>query len=200
MVLCACDRLLHAGPIVLILTALAAIFTVGLGENADGELSAYSVFNRGFQRLLGEVDADQLANQYVGGMMGVGGNAAMMPAMDDEPPENRHRNNNNNNNNRAVARRPQNNPTVDNNGDDDDASEDSDDNDNANNNDQQRRGGQSRKSGKKARRRPLDERREIRRQREAAQAMGLDGTGGEEELVAMQRLIEDQAAARDNQG
>ena len=45
---------LDAGPIVLIITALVGIFTIGLGENTDG-ISAYSVFNRGFQRLLGEI-------------------------------------------------------------------------------------------------------------------------------------------------
>ena len=61
----------------MILTALGAIFTIGLGDDHDNpdRISAYSVFNRGFQRLLGSVDAEDLVNQHVGGgmMMGVGG-------------------------------------------------------------------------------------------------------------------------------
>lgn len=58
---------LEAGPLVLIGTALVLIFTVGLSDSNDGSLSAYAVFNRGFQRLLGSVDADALVAQHVGG-------------------------------------------------------------------------------------------------------------------------------------
>ena len=62
--------ILDAGPILIIVTALVAIFTIGLGDdddsNSDG-LSAYSVFNRGFQRLLGTVDAEDLVAQQMGG-------------------------------------------------------------------------------------------------------------------------------------
>ena len=62
--------LLEAGPMVIIVTALVAIFTVGLGEDEEGAISAYSVFNRGFQKLLGSLDADALLQQHVGGGMG----------------------------------------------------------------------------------------------------------------------------------
>ena len=55
------DSLLDAGPLVLIITALTIIFTVGLGEKGEGEISAYSVFNRGFQKLMGSVDVVGLA-------------------------------------------------------------------------------------------------------------------------------------------
>jgi hypothetical protein len=66
---------IRAGPVVLILTALGAIFTVGLGDaSADGQLSAYSVFNRGMVRLLGDVQVEQLLAQHVGGAV-VGGPA-----------------------------------------------------------------------------------------------------------------------------
>mmetsp|Transcript_15664 Transcript_15664/g.31648 ORF Transcript_15664/g.31648 Transcript_15664/m.31648 type:complete len:188 (-) Transcript_15664:112-675(-) len=65
-------RALEAGPLVVILTAIVGIFTIGLGDegNADG-LSAYSVFNRGYQRLLGSVDVEALVQQYAGGAMAV---------------------------------------------------------------------------------------------------------------------------------
>jgi len=66
-------RLFEAGPLFLILTALIAIFTVGLdnSENTNG-ISAYSVFNRGFSNLLGSIDVESLVNQYVGGGFGGG--------------------------------------------------------------------------------------------------------------------------------
>lgn len=158
----------------LMITALVAIFTIGLGERADGELSAYSVFNRGFQRLLGSIDVDELVNQHVGG----GFMNMNVHADDGEERENIRpaalRNNNNNNDN-----------------DDESDDNDSDDNeeDNNNNNQQHQQRG-ARRSGKKARRRNLEERREQQRQREAARAMGFDG--GPEEIMAMQRLIEEQ--------
>lgn len=189
-------EVLHAGPMVLILTALAAIFTVGLGEKRDGELSAYSVFNRGFQRLLGEVDVDDLANQYVGGAVfgggGGGPNNNMLPAGDPE-------NNQRDRVGRNVAVIPPEPHGDDESGPEDTNRGDGDDNDSDDNNDAQRRG-QSRKSGKKARRRNLEERREIRLQREAAHAMGFDGRGGDEEQMAMQQLIEDQVAHGNNNG
>jgi Uncharacterized conserved domain (SAYSvFN) len=66
---------LNAGPVVLIFTLLAILFTVGLGDTADGEtLSAYSVFNRGV-RLLGDVNVDDLMAQHVGGAGGAAGAA-----------------------------------------------------------------------------------------------------------------------------
>ncbi|CAB9516838.1 expressed unknown protein [Seminavis robusta] len=82
----------HAGPVVLISTALAIIFTVGLGDNEnDGELSAYSVFNRGFQRLMGSVDVEELVNQHVGGgmMMGAAGMHPPPPLVVDDDQEHR---------------------------------------------------------------------------------------------------------------
>ena len=193
------SRLLDAGPLVLIVTALVTIFTVGLGERADGELSAYSVFNRGFQRLMGSVDVEALVNQHVGGGMMMGG--GMPEPMGDGPPEenrgagrrgNNHQQHNNarlNDNN--VARREGANDEGEQSDDDDD------DNNIDRNNGQQRQ--QARRSGKKARRRNQEERQDQRRQREVARAMGLDGTGGQEEAMAMQRLIEEQIANNHDQ-
>jgi Uncharacterized conserved domain (SAYSvFN) len=58
---------LNAGPVVFIVTLLTILFTVGLGDTADGEtLSAYSVFNRGV-RLLGDINVDDLLAQHMGG-------------------------------------------------------------------------------------------------------------------------------------
>lgn len=61
-------ELLDAGPSILMLTALVLIFTIGLGDSKEG-LSAYSVFNKGFQSIMGGVDANALLNQHVGGGM-----------------------------------------------------------------------------------------------------------------------------------
>ncbi|KAL3803138.1 hypothetical protein HJC23_003413 [Cyclotella cryptica] len=68
-------ELLHAGPMVFILTLLILLYTIGLGENtgaASGIPSAYSVFNRGVQRLFGSEDAEQLAHQFVHAAAGRG--------------------------------------------------------------------------------------------------------------------------------
>jgi len=161
---------LDAGPVVVILTCLVAIFTVGLSDkqNEDG-LSAYSVFNRGFQRLLGSMDANEILAQHVGG-------AGFMPAM---PPPEVHPQRP-----RARAAPVEERPPepAPNNGDADEEQLPRDDG----------RGG-SRKTGKKARRQNLEQRREIRRQREAAIAMGFGG-GEEEAAIAMNRLVEDQVA------
>ena len=78
------------------------------------------------------------------------------------------------------------------------------DNDRDNNNDEDNNNNiinnRARKSGKKSRRRDLDQRRELRRQREAALRIGLEGAGdGPDDAVAMQRIIEDQIAAENNQ-
>ena len=74
-------ELLHAGPILIILTLFILLYTIGLGDNtgaSSGVPSAYSVFNRGMRRILGTVDAEELARQYAGGAavaaMGGGGN------------------------------------------------------------------------------------------------------------------------------
>jgi len=170
---------LQAGPFVVIATALVAIFTVGLSddENKDGGLSAYSVFNKGFQKLLGSVDADALLQQYVGGAgAGAAGGMMMMAAANGGAggmP------NNNNNNNEPAAARRRNDPVVvvnDNEDDDDDDDDDETNNllENENNN-HHHRGGAARRSNKKSRR--TEQRREIQRQRQAAAALGLDGVG-----------------------
>jgi Uncharacterized conserved domain (SAYSvFN) len=189
-------HVLEAGPLVIITTALVAIFTIGLGdkdENDDDGISAYSVFNRGFQRLLGSVDADQLLAQHVGGgMMGMGGfmgnngggggGDGMVMGL-QEP------------NNAPRRRRVINVPDADvdevdpprapADGGDEDENDENDENEN--------RGGanRARPSGKKARRRNLDQRLELRRQRDAAAAMGFGGAGNNE-VEAMQRLLDDQ--------
>ena len=57
----------------------------------------------------------------------------------------------------------------------------------------------ARKSGKKARRRDLDQRRDLRRQREAAMQIGLNGVNdGAGDAVEVQRMIEEQIAAENN--
>ena len=74
-------QVLEAGPLVLMVSALVAIFTIGLSDNAASDSSmpsAYAVFNKGFQKLLGSVDADALLQQHVGGGMMAGGMMMMM--------------------------------------------------------------------------------------------------------------------------
>lgn len=181
------NRALDAGPLVLIISALVAIFTIGLGnnENKDG-ISAYSVFNRGFQSIMGSVDVEALVQQHVGGAMGAGamgmaGGGRVDDDMDDfdeQPPARR-------------ARRPvpeQRHVHDNNNGEDG----------NGNGNDDGHDEGprlQARKSGKKARRGNLEQRREHQRQRQAAIAMGFGGDGGHDEQLAMQMILEEQIAA-----
>lgn len=167
-------RRLDAGPLLVISTALVAIFTVGLGDTAtrDG-LSAYSVFNRGFERILGTVDAEALVQQHVGGAMGMAGAIGNAPREVEPLPR------------EPVATRQQ---QYD---DDDDGGDDHIDNEN----DGSETRGTSRKSGKKARRRNQEQKRELQRQREAAIAMGFTGNEGQEEMMAMQRLLEEQIAA-----
>jgi hypothetical protein len=176
---------LLAGPVILIATALSLIFTVGLGDSNDRDgLSAYAVFNRGFERLLGEVDAEALMAQHVGGALLGGGGGGMPPRNDD-----------NNERDRGVARRRRPNRAIQNNNDKD--NDNAGDNDNAAANDNNtNNNNRARKSGKKARRRDLQQRREVQNQREAAAAMGMQmGNEAMEEQVAMQRLIEEQVAA-----
>jgi hypothetical protein len=50
------------GAVFAILSAIAAIFTVGLGTRKEGEASAYSIFN-GFNELPGAFNAAQLDDQ-----------------------------------------------------------------------------------------------------------------------------------------
>lgn len=143
-------KTLDAGPLVLIVTTLAIIFTVGLSDDANRDgLSAYSVFNKGFQKLLGSVDADALLQQHVGGgwmpMM-------MMPRPEeDEPPVVR----------RRLPRRQEDPPPIIEEEDENAAPPPAPN--------------RARRTGKKARRDrvALEQRREIRAQREAAIAMGF---------------------------
>lgn len=163
-------HVLEAGPIVLIITALVGIFKIGLGENTDG-ISAYAVFNRGFQRLLGELDADELvAQQMGGGIINRGGRDARNDILEPPPPA-------------RQARAPENE------NDGESSSDDDDHNDNGNG------GGNGENTnnppGTRARRRNLEQRRELRHQREAAAAMGF-GADEQAEAVAMQRLLDEQ--------
>ena len=212
---------------VIIITSLIAIFTIGLGdessENENSEqtqqnrISAYSVFNRGFQRLLGSVDADALLAQHVGGGIGLGGVAAgnfMMGGhgdgdggggggggmriqhnVDDIDRQRAHRRGGGGGGNDAAV--------VNGVDDDEDDNDDNDENDYNNNTNvagaTDGRGG-ARKSGKKARRRNLDQRRQNRQQREAAVASGLqlDDATTPEQMMEIQRLIEAQIAAENN--
>jgi len=65
----------HGAPYVLV-SVLFGMLT-NLGERQDGQMSAYSVFNENYTRLLGETDPEQLAREMVGGagmaMMARGG-------------------------------------------------------------------------------------------------------------------------------
>jgi hypothetical protein len=178
---------LDAGPLVVILTALTLIFTIGLSDEKREGLSAYSIFNRGFERLMGSVDVDALLAQHVGG--GIGGGAMM------NHEEDQHDNNANVNHRRQEARQGNQENQLRNDDDNDHGREDQERNNNGDNNNNR-----ARKSGKKARRRNLEQRRDLRHQREAALQMGLDGTEGPQEMMAMQRLIEEQIAAENNNG
>ena len=164
-------ELLHAGPMVLIITALIGIFTIGLSDNENGEgyVSAYSVFNRGFQSILGSLDADQLVAQHVGGGVAA---AAAVNAMDVRGGDDEFGGGNDRQRERqqvqgqAQALQEQ---------------QQQQQQQQAENN--QNRNNKSRKSGKKARRkRNLEQRqaqrRDIELQREAAAAMGF-GTNNE---------------------
>lgn len=183
---------LDAGPVVLIVSALAAIFTVGLSDEGTDGLSAYSVFNKGFQKIMGSVDEDALLQQHVGGGV-MGGMMMGMPQQEgvrdaDDPPAahlQRLRQQRPPPAAAAAARR------VDLN--DDDAPDDDHPMEHpaANVN-------RARRTGKKARRgNAIEQRRELRAQRDAAVALGF---GGGDEAAAMFRLVEDQAAMADDDG
>jgi len=191
-------RLLDAGPIILIITALVIIFTVGLGDNSspddEGYISPYSVFNRGFQSILGSIDADNLLQQHVGG--GAAAAAAAMAVNDDN--DDRDGGNNAHQINRNVRRAAQGERGIPdaNEGRDQDGEEEQQQDEHPNQN-QNQNNNRSRKSGKKARRkRNLEQkraqRREIELQREAAAALGFGGGHGDD-VMAMNRLIEEQA-------
>jgi hypothetical protein len=50
------------GVVFVILSLFGFIFS-NMGERKDGELSAYSVFNQGFKKLLGDKSVEQLENE-----------------------------------------------------------------------------------------------------------------------------------------
>jgi len=167
---------------------------IGAGQgNRDG-LSAYSVFNRGFQKLLGSVNEQELVMQHLGGgaaLMGGGGAGMGHPVEHDEdirdapqPPPRQRR--------RPQPQAPP--PAAAENGDID--------------NPQQPRPPPARRTGKKARRRDLEQRREMQRQRQAAADMGFQAEGAavgqnNQEAMALQHLLQEQinameAVAADN--
>lgn len=166
-----------AGPVVLILTALLLIFTIGLGDHQDGEaLSAYSVFNKGFQNILGSVDADNLLAQHVGGGLAVniGDNAG------DDADAMHHRNEGGEEEEerpQLQQQQQQGEPQP------------------VQGQEQQRRPRMSNK--KQRRKRNIQQRREMQQQRQAAAAMGFGDNelNQERDQMAMNRLIEDQVQA-----
>jgi len=161
---------------VIMLTILIGIFTVGLGDkNENGEISAYSVFNRGFQQMLGSVDVENLVAQHVGGALAVQGLEAQRQQEDGD----------------EVIQLRQNGQVV-NAGVDDAVARNRHENQEQRQQQRQQRENVPRRSGKKARRRNLELKREMQRQRQAAAAMGFAGNGEEEEIAAMNQLIEDQ--------
>lgn len=153
------------------MTCLAFIFTIGLGDDRDRRgLSAYAVFNRGFERLMGSVDEEALMAQHVGGGLVAGGDGmGRLPPQDED--EGR----------RPRARQQANRRNANN--DEHAGGEDGNNNNNG-----------ARKSGKKARRRDVAQRREMQNQRQAAAALGI-GNGSAEENAAVQLLLEEQIRA-----
>lgn len=189
-------EVLEAGPMVVMFTVLIGIFTIGLsdGEQNPEGLSAYSVFNRGFERLLGSVDAEALLAQHVGMAPG----AALPIGVDDPPPRPRRPRRQE----RAAALPVE--AQGDNDDNDDNGNDDNDDNDDNEEDDdddaQPRNNNQARKSGKKARRRNVEQRRDRQRQRDAALALGMQGAAEtEQEMIEMQRLIENQIVDANNE-
>ena len=176
LVYCGTVRWIHqqleAGPFVVILSVLAIIFTVGLSDEQSDGLSAYSVFNKGFQKILGSVDADALLQQYVGG--GGAGMVMMNHRRPDVPDDDDAfvplREQQQQQRPRRVlqvyeddeAREQQQQPQLNHN---------------------QPLAAPPRRSNKKMRRQNAQQRREIQQQRQAAAALGLDGDPQNEEAV-----------------
>lgn len=168
---------LDAGPFFLILTLLVLIFTVGLKDEnhkPNGYLSAYSVFNKGMQNILGSVNADQLLAQYVGGT----GIDRFEPHLNDD------------NNNNAVGRYHQHRPPPEQQQDYqlNEQRQEHDDRDF-----HRPRPRTTRKSNKKLRRKTnqnLELKQEMQRQREVARDMGFGEEGGEAEVLAMNLLLD----------
>ena len=187
--------LLHAGPIVMIITVLTIIFTVGLGDDnvgsdEEGYVSAYSAFNRGFKSILGSIDADNLVAQHVGGGAAaamIGGGMEMQDGFNDNGEE-QQLNQPRRRNQQIHHQHNHQHPAEEDEQAQRQAQGQAQEDENRN---------RSRKSGKKARRkRNVEEKkehqREIQRQREAAAAMGFGDAGMDD--IAMNRLIEEQAA------
>ena len=203
---------LHAGPVVFILTLLVLLYTIGLGDNtgaSSGIPSAYSVFNRGVQRLIGQEDAETLANQFVRAAAGhgfdargAGRNNAVGLQVGNIWVDDRDQLENNNGvdeqeavHERRRRRRLERLQQRDN--AEDGAAETPENDVNAVEDtngeldlqteeelqdDEQNRSTIARKSGKKARRRNLELRREMQRQRQAAAAMGFGAEINENDM------------------
>lgn len=143
-----------------IVTMLVLIFSIGLSDNdnknSSGYTSAYSVFNRGFQTLLGNVDVESLVAQHVGG----GGMLAFQAQQ--HQPQNQHRRHEHQINHLEPELREGQNAAA---GEGEEAEVQAQA--------QAQPQNTSRKSGKKARRRNLEERRDRQRQRERARELGL---------------------------
>lgn len=169
---------LQAGPAVLIVTALLWIFTAGLSDAPREGLSAYAAFNRGFERLMGDIDAEQLLAQHVAGgggfMMMMNNRANDNGRQDDVQAPRRQR--------AAVAARPLVEPPQEEEEEEDDHPEEAE-------NAPRRRGKKGRKQ-----RRTVEQRRELQHQRQAAREMGF---GHEDDQEARLRLLEDHVARGD---
>lgn len=196
---------------------MVLLYTVGLGENtgaASGIPSAYSVFNRGVQRLLGQEDAEVLANQFVRAAAGRGldaggvrrdgrgfqGGNFWVEDNDDVVEEHDEHDIVNERRRRRRLERLQRRAGDDDTEEDHMLAEDETHNieadyniedEDPNTNDESNGSTAARKSGKKARRRNLELRREMQRQRQAAAALGFGANNAEiREMDAMDRLLD----------
>ncbi|GIL56900.1 hypothetical protein Vafri_12191 [Volvox africanus] len=66
---CVVSSRLGLGPLFILSCLIAGIFT-NLGTRRAGELSAYSIFNRGVRRLPGQLDAEEIDRQMRQGQLG----------------------------------------------------------------------------------------------------------------------------------
>ena len=176
---------LDAGPVVLILTALTSIFTVGLSDQANSDgLSAYSVFNKGFQKILGSIDADDLLQQHLGG-----GGMMMQMMIHRRPIDDDFEGDNDEDAPPQRPRRPHHNQRANNNNnnDNDNIANVHDQGEPAENNIINNNPNRARRTGKKARRdrAAIEQRREIRAQRDAALAMGLGHIHDDDRVAAI---------------
>ena len=137
-------------------------------------MSAYAVFNRGFQNIMGSVDVENLVAQYAGGAgaMAMNHNQVQHDIIDNDREE-------------AAMQRDAGNAN--------DLEEEG-----VGQAQQPQQNNRSRKSSKKARRKQkMEQRREMQRQRDAAAAMGFGAgdIGDINDARAMNLLVEEQAAA-----